>query len=103
MRTLSKRCASSKRRYLSKRLLSDRSPRAQGALRSMLYGGGDRDASNANPNFTKVLSMGEGARRPIICCAQPPETKLQNLLNMLASRYVFPLPSGIYVKFKFIL
>ena len=62
MRTLSKRCASSKRRYLSKRLLSDRSPRAQGALRSMLYGGGDRDASNANPNFTKVLSMGEGAR-----------------------------------------
>lgn len=46
--------------YLSKRLLTDDSPRAQAALRSMVYGGSDKDAANASPDFTKFLSMGEG-------------------------------------------
>merc|ERR1719181_2419926 len=46
--------------YLSQRLLTDRSPRAKAALRSMVYGSEDRDASNATPSFTKLLSMGDG-------------------------------------------
>ena len=46
--------------YLSKRLLTDESPRAKAALRSMLYGSEDRDASNATPDFGKMLSMGQG-------------------------------------------
>ncbi|EOD40871.1 hypothetical protein EMIHUDRAFT_454112 [Emiliania huxleyi CCMP1516] len=46
--------------YLSKRLLTDDSPRAKAALRSMVYGAEDKDASNATPNLSKVLSMGDG-------------------------------------------
>ena len=46
--------------YLSKRLLTDDSPRAKAALRSMLYGAEGKDASNATPDLTKMLSMGEG-------------------------------------------
>ena len=49
------------------------------------------------PNFMQCVKV----RRYI----QGPTTflrifqKLRNLLNMHASTYVFPLPSGIYVKF----
>ena len=46
--------------YLSRRLLTDDSPRAKAALRSMLYGSEGRDSSNAAPSFTQLLSMGEG-------------------------------------------
>ena len=46
--------------YLSKRLLTDDSPRAKAALRSMVYGGSDKDAANSSPDFAKFLSMGEG-------------------------------------------
>ncbi|KAL1530023.1 hypothetical protein AB1Y20_000948 [Prymnesium parvum] len=46
--------------YLSKRLLTDKSPRARAALRSMVYGSGDRNSSNSSPSFAKLLSMGEG-------------------------------------------
>merc|ERR1719401_1815381 len=46
--------------YLSRRLLTDDSPRAKAALRSMIYGAQGRDASNAAPSFTQLLSMGQG-------------------------------------------
>ena len=46
--------------YLSRRLLTDDSPRAKAALRSMLYGSEGLDSSNAAPSFTQLLSMGEG-------------------------------------------
>ena len=46
--------------YLSQRLLTDDSPRAKAALRSMLYGSEDRDASNAAPDFAQMFKMGEG-------------------------------------------
>ena len=46
--------------YLSKRLLTDDSPRAKAALRSMVYGSSEKDAANASPDFSKFLSMGEG-------------------------------------------
>ena len=40
--------------YLSRRLLTDDSPRAKAALRSMLYGSEGLDSSNAAPSFTQV-------------------------------------------------
>mmetsp|Transcript_17047 Transcript_17047/g.31996 ORF Transcript_17047/g.31996 Transcript_17047/m.31996 type:complete len:944 (+) Transcript_17047:63-2894(+) len=46
--------------YLSRRLLTDKSPRAKAALRSMVYGSENKDATNATPDFSRVLSMGEG-------------------------------------------
>eukprot|EP00746_Dinoflagellata_sp_MGD_P029031 gnl/MRDRNA2_/MRDRNA2_168700_c0_seq1.p1 gnl/MRDRNA2_/MRDRNA2_168700_c0~~gnl/MRDRNA2_/MRDRNA2_168700_c0_seq1.p1 ORF type:complete len:946 (+),score=191.60 gnl/MRDRNA2_/MRDRNA2_168700_c0_seq1:80-2917(+) len=46
--------------YLSKRLLTDNSPRAKAALRSMVYGSKDKDASNSVLNITKMLNIGEG-------------------------------------------
>lgn len=46
--------------YLSKRLLTDKSPRAKAALRSMVYGSENADPSNASPSFSKLLSMGDG-------------------------------------------
>merc|ERR1719401_1456884 len=46
--------------YLSKRLLTDSSPRAKAALRSMVYGANNADVSNATINITKMLSIGQG-------------------------------------------
>lgn len=46
--------------YLSKRLLTDNSPRAKAALRSMVYGSKDANASTSVLNLTKMLNIGEG-------------------------------------------
>jgi predicted unusual protein kinase regulating ubiquinone biosynthesis (AarF/ABC1/UbiB family) len=63
--------------YLSRRLLTDTSPRAKAALRSMVYGSEDKDASNATPNFGKMLSIGEGFTSYSTATAEvPAEAKL---------------------------
>jgi hypothetical protein len=47
--------------YLSQRLLTDSSPRAKSALRSMVYGTSEEaQLASASPSFSKLASMGEG-------------------------------------------
>jgi len=46
--------------YLSQRLLTDSSPRAKAALRSMVYGTSDPVAGSAGPSLSKLISMGQG-------------------------------------------
>ena len=47
--------------YLSQRLLTDESPRAKAALRSMVYGTSEESAVNEKtPSLSKLVSIGEG-------------------------------------------
>ena len=46
--------------YLSKRLLTDDSPRAKAALRSMVYGSEDKGPQDATPDLSQLISMGQG-------------------------------------------